>query len=512
MEKYVIFLFLGVYLLTACFDDKGNYDYTDINELTISGIQDSEYSAIAFVDTFRLTPNIEYSLPSKEEDFEYSWKLMPMSMDVKDVEEGEDFIVGREKNLNLIVNQKAGKYVGFFLAKDKKTGVTWRKKFSMQVRTLTSEGWLILCDEAGKARMDLMIDVNENEHLVARNIWSNDDFETGKPLDLMFTYHHYDAGTHTLLVTEKGTFDLDVHDLHVGEDNNFKWRFGVTPEKVNIKDSEISFYSDKEYWAVIDEQGDLYTSSFADYGSVFEFPVNSLDGQPIKLAPFIGVHYVWVWQVVVAPFLLYDETNAQFLAFRSGAVYPSFPIFSGETLFDAKTGKEFVHGESMKTGYTRVVLKDPNEARYYFYGFQFLNGEKFEQTHYGEIQGPELEEVKYFAFHHQFPYLFYATGNKVYQVDMTSPQTPAKEILNFPNEEIKVLKFNSFVAWEAYQDWERAREFQLVVGTTVNGKEDSECGVMRMYNVPNLMEPLVLKKEIKDLGNIIRIVYKERAK
>ena len=95
---------------------------------------------------------------------------------------------------------------------------------------------------------------------------------------------------------------------------------------------------------------------------------------------------------------------------------------------------------------------------------------------------------------------------------MTSPQTPAKEILNFPNEEIKVLKFNSFVAWEAYQDWERAREFQLVVGTTVNGKEDSECGVMRMYNVPNLMEPLVLKKEIKDLGNIIRIVYKERAK
>ena len=101
------------------------------------------------------------------------------------------------------------------------------------------------------------------------------------------------------------------------------------------------------------------------------------------------------------------------------------------------------------------------------------------------------------------------SNNKIYQFNVNTPDTPAKEVLSFPGEEIKVIKFNPFISWTYYEDWERAREFQLVVGSTVNGKEQ-DMGVMRIYDVPSLMEPLVLKHQIDNLGNIVDITYKER--
>ena len=134
----------------------------------------------------------------------------------------------------------------------------------------------------------------------------------------------------------------------------------------------------------------------------------------------------------------------------------------------------------------------------------------FEQVYYGELTGPGLDQATMFACNNQFPYIFYVSNNKVYQFYVNTPDTPAKEVLSFPGEEIKVIKFNAFVAWEAYENWERAREYQLVVGTTVNGKEE-DMGIMRLYEVPNLMEPLNLKHQIENLGDIVDITYKERA-
>ena len=81
-----------------------------------------------------------------------------------------------------------------------------------------------------------------------------------------------------------------------------------------------------------------------------------------------------------------------------------------------------------------------------------------------------------------------------------------------PGESIKVLRFNPFVAWEAYEDWERARNYQLLIGTRERRVPENECGIMRLYDVPNLMGDLIKKKEYKKLGKIVDIVYKERKK
>lgn len=509
--KHIIYLFLVVGLFSSCFDDKGNYDYTDINEVTISGFSENIYSVISYIDTLRIEPEIEGTLSSNENDFEFAWKIIPENLDFSQVEEGEDFIVGQEKNLSLPITLKAGKYICFYLVKDKASGVTYKHKFELQARTTTSEGWLVLSNNgANDARMDVVMYASEQDIIVARNIWANDDFETGKPLNVQFSYHNYTNGTQTLMVTEKGTYKLDVLDLHAGDDNNFRWDFGVSPDNVQIKASGITHYTQPVYRAVIDDKGDLYVASFGNYGSIYEYPCNQFNGEPIEMAPFLGIHYVYQWPYTFAPFLMYDATNQQFLTLRKDAAYPSEPDFLGETLFSAKTGKDFVHGQSGKGGLTWAILKDPDSNRYYYYAFKFLHDEVFEQVYYGELTGPGLDQATMFACNNQFPYIFYVSNNKVYQFYVNTPDTPAKEVLSFPGEEIKVIKFNAFVAWEAYENWERAREYQLVVGTTVNGKEE-DMGIMRLYEVPNLMEPLNLKHQIENLGDIVDITYKERA-
>ena len=178
--KHIIYLLLVVGLFSSCFDDKGNYDYTDINEVTISGFSENIYSVISYIDTLRIEPEIQGTLSSNENDFEFAWKIIPENLDFSQVEEGEDFIVGQEKNLSLPITLKAGKYICFYLVKDKASGVTYKHKFELQARTTTSEGWLVLSNNgANDARMDVVMYASEQDIIVARNIWANDDFETG---------------------------------------------------------------------------------------------------------------------------------------------------------------------------------------------------------------------------------------------------------------------------------------------------------------------------------------------
>ena len=53
MKKWLFIL--GVLLWTSCFDDKGNYDYIDLGELTVDGIiTDQWYELFAYSDTLKI--------------------------------------------------------------------------------------------------------------------------------------------------------------------------------------------------------------------------------------------------------------------------------------------------------------------------------------------------------------------------------------------------------------------------------------------------------------------------
>ena len=76
MKRYLFYILLGWWAFSSCFDDKGNYDYREINELSIAGIgRDTTYTLMAFADVLRLQPEIASTLEKDESEYEYEWKL-----------------------------------------------------------------------------------------------------------------------------------------------------------------------------------------------------------------------------------------------------------------------------------------------------------------------------------------------------------------------------------------------------------------------------------------------------
>lgn len=57
--KYLFYL-IGIWLLVACDEDKGNYNYTEINEVSITDLEKGKlYTKVAFVDHLIFNPEIQ---------------------------------------------------------------------------------------------------------------------------------------------------------------------------------------------------------------------------------------------------------------------------------------------------------------------------------------------------------------------------------------------------------------------------------------------------------------------
>ena len=68
----------------GCADDIGNYDYTEINEVSVavddrSPEEGKTYNVVAFIDNIDFDPQIKSSLGINDESaYEYEWRVMPL--------------------------------------------------------------------------------------------------------------------------------------------------------------------------------------------------------------------------------------------------------------------------------------------------------------------------------------------------------------------------------------------------------------------------------------------------
>ena len=66
MKNRIWLLLIGI-VMVACFEDKGNYEYNDINQLTINNV-DSIYYRDQF-DSLYINPELSGSLYSEDDRF-----------------------------------------------------------------------------------------------------------------------------------------------------------------------------------------------------------------------------------------------------------------------------------------------------------------------------------------------------------------------------------------------------------------------------------------------------------
>ena len=158
-KLYIFLLMIG---MSSCYDDLGNYDYVELNKVSIEGINSNEwYEKLANIDTLFFQPELTFSLSDAEEDLRYEWLLIPINAaynkdSIPMQEQRSEYVIGREKNLVYPVSKKSGRYIGFFNVTNIQTGITYAANFFLKVKTALTDGWMILCEQNGEARLDMI--------------------------------------------------------------------------------------------------------------------------------------------------------------------------------------------------------------------------------------------------------------------------------------------------------------------------------------------------------------------
>ena len=75
MYKIFLIELLGIFLFESCYDDKGNYSYRAINEITVKHdfFGDTVLRMYSFVDTLRVFPEISTTVNHDPDNYEYEW-------------------------------------------------------------------------------------------------------------------------------------------------------------------------------------------------------------------------------------------------------------------------------------------------------------------------------------------------------------------------------------------------------------------------------------------------------
>ena len=228
---FVLTIFMAV-VVSGCFDDKGNYDYHEINELQVTGLPGEMQMKYRNVDTLRVTPGIEATADDGSMPDRYSFKWEAVSQPKVGDIQTTSYVIGEERDLNYFVELPDGEYDVNCLVKDTITRVTWKGSFKLKVTTQLNEGWLVLSDVNGYTRLDL-ISMSAKEDLVVRDLLRDAPQLKGpKRINTVFDMYYLQWGTDPrfYLITETTTATLDVDTYEWDDGNDIRYEMLEYPQ------------------------------------------------------------------------------------------------------------------------------------------------------------------------------------------------------------------------------------------------------------------------------------------
>ena len=141
MRTLNILILLTLLLFIGCHDDKGNYDYTELNEPLV---EDMNYRYdLTFGDPLEIHPKLTF--PGEQSlDVNYFWYL-------------GDSLVCTEKDLVIeSFTLRSGWVTANFIVEEAQTGIRYMNPFNISVSAPYETGWLILMDEGGKSKLAMI--------------------------------------------------------------------------------------------------------------------------------------------------------------------------------------------------------------------------------------------------------------------------------------------------------------------------------------------------------------------
>lgn len=495
LEKIKIQFTLLLLLLIGwgCTQDEGNYDYNAINELKATGIEKS-YTAYTG-ENFKITPILNPTMDDGSNPNRYAYEWVAVNPDK--LAAVPKTVIATTKNFDGILKLAPGKYNVYYFVKDLVTGITWQQApFVLDAVSSIYEGWLVIGDVDGKARLDMVSlipgiatpriikDVLDASGSALKLNGKAVDVQCfTNPLNTPFMYGIY------VTASESGTARIDQNSFGWTQTQNIAYESvgGSFPSDFGVDFMTTPANGENFLYS----KGNIYYY-YRAFQIKYGLPQNKLanETKTFVAAPFIA-HNGGSFGTPV----FYDQVARRFIRYNPFAstcsTMPS--VVSSDTTLDWNntncdlvymTTSDFNNNENF------AVLKNITTGKFHLLRFD----RNLTQTYYKEIlNAPDIDKATKFAVSPDSGYLFYAVGGKLYEYDNGTQS--AKLMLDKGANQITYIDFNA-----------RSKTFakKLIVGSY------GTVGKLELFTVPPVNGDLVLENSYDGLCKIVDVAYRER--
>ena len=189
MRKYIIYIasFIGAALLqTGCYDDKGDYDYHDVNMMEIVIPETKLRMPKEEAVEVSIMPQISQTLEQNEENLVFQWKRLKPNVTLGSdrLSDYTDYSVGKECKITVEPNESDN--IGLMLVvSDEKNGTMWYQQGQVSIIKPFNPCWFVLQEKENKGVLGA-IEGTSDGYYVYPDVFQSETGNTfpldGKPL------------------------------------------------------------------------------------------------------------------------------------------------------------------------------------------------------------------------------------------------------------------------------------------------------------------------------------------
>lgn len=429
-------LILGVLsmVLFSCAKDKGNYDYTEVNKVTVT-LKDSTF-VMQQLQELVITPTLTESIPNSADTYTYEWSVYPTVSDpgmsgIK-VEEPKPIILSEEKDLKSVITLSPNDYFLQYTITNKKTALKTIKRYLLSVKGAFYEGWIVMSNFADKGQLSF---IRKDNQSFLNPISQINGFELeGKGLKAYSGVIDYMSAVYVFTDKKSYRFDADDFNLKANESDMFI-------NKLNFTDPYYSINSINTDQYIINE-GNVYATISPFFGTPGKFS-SPFGGEDVNLFPYFFAGGSRIYNS------FYDNKHKRFVFadYNSRVLHPFAPI-AGAPYDVSNVGKTMVAADlgMNKTYYT--IMKD-NQG-YYFYGFN-PNVASPADLYQPVKNSPDIDKATGFAASSSLQHLYYSTERAIYLYDILA--NSSRKVYEFAiNKKIKDIKMYKSKGYGTFAD------------------------------------------------------------
>ena len=480
-----LFILLALSLCMGCYDDKGNYDYHDFNEIAIGrrGF-DSAYVLTSYVDTLRIFPELKSKLEDNKH-LTYEWVARSNAIDFT------EHAIGYERDLEFPVSLASGTYTLFFKVKDTLNTMEYWNATAFQVQDLLTKGWVILGENSnGETQMDMIS--YSVDTMVLKDILAESGLPVLRdPVKVWVVDNYKENMIH--VSTGDGTYRLSREDFKGGDHTHLKYNFFDPGSLEHFTLQDVAQVRSYNRAAIID--GLFFHNSALILSSFFQNPANHYQGTYDLFD--VGDKIAYNPKAMAYIYILYNKTEQRFVQ-TGGRSYTSAAGYcdtlkdtrSDVEIFSWKPGLDYVTSinSCFLDGYSYTILKDNEGHRYLFsYALKYQWGWEsiVKNKKYSLEKATDLDKAKFFGASAQRTYLIYATGSKLYAYDYVAETT--KMLEDFGDQEITLLHYDILIDTGTNDDF-------FYLGTYAPSQPKETGGTLTRYRVVNDPNNILVEK------------------